>query len=69
MSASTTSAIGLPATAIPAATTAAASSEAIITRRRSKRSPSVPRSDVAAPSAPIAANRAADIHAVECVEA
>jgi hypothetical protein len=55
--------------AIAIATTAAASSDTSITRRRSKRSPSVPVSEVATPSAPIAAKRAADIHAVECVDA
>ena len=69
MNASAISASGWCVNAITPATPAAASSEAIITRRRSMRSPSAPRSGVKTPEAPMLTNSAADIHTVECVAA
>ena len=68
-SARTTSASGRWVNAIIPATAAAASSEPIITRRRSNRSPSAPRSGVEMPEAPMLTNSAPDIHTVECVAA
>ena len=69
MNASAISASGWCVNAITPTTPAAASSETIITLRRSMRSPSAPRSGVKMPEAPMLTKSAADIHTVECVAA